>query len=380
VKIGPAMLTRGEASDRLRRAAEAAPVDGDHGATTTPAESVAASELAGVIAAAADVRERFGQAMLPGGLDRPGRVRRLRIAARRLESLAVLFQDSMGKKTAKQTNRFARRLRRSLSELRSLDAVASVFAKGRVPGRAIEPDVSAWLQGWFAGERSRVLPATRRALDELPAIDSVWDRLIASTPHAGASPDGLLRGVCVEAMEREPVGTTLPKAEAIHDLRVGFKRVRFAMETLSPALAGGASLADRYAWVFTAQRSLGAVSDAVDCGVLVERAATTARDKGVGSLVRNLAETWPVRLVGVRRECWGWWLGHRAMVVAALAGEDIPGATGDFLDELQAEPPQATGLSTDADRFDELPGLALRPEPDAEAEVDRETRSRKQGA
>ncbi|MEO0513460.1 MAG: CHAD domain-containing protein [Planctomycetota bacterium] len=332
MRVGAPILTSAEAAERLGASDAAGAVTGPE---MTEASVTGTGPIrSGLAGAATDVAELLEAARLPGGLDKPSRVRRLRISARRLQSLAELLDGNAKPKLRERARKDSRLLRRVLSELRSLDAVSKLLRTRQVPGGGVDSETSAWLAGWCAHRRRGVMAQTARAMDGLGDFRRLASTLERAKPGAGTDPAVVLARACRATADREPQGTPLPEAEDMHRLRVGFKRARFAMEALAPRLgdedgAVGAGLAGRYAWVFTAQRALGSVSDAADTGVVIELAASDATGRGTPERVRALAEAWPERLRLERERCWAWWRSHRALVLGALGvRETAPGVGG----------------------------------------------------
>lgn len=266
-------------------------------------------------------------------LERVGWIRRTRIMARRLEVVSEVAHGAVGKKVFERSRRLARGVRRALGPIRSCDAVLSLLREREVG--------DAGAQGFVAG----LLMTERPAMADLALGSLVGLRVKAEKlgplvgpivgPIEGGSCRALLADVAADVRETAK-RARLDDVDTLHKVRIRIKRARFLCEWLS-ATTDAPRLAPVYAWLYTAQRRFGALSDAAD----VVRATEPIELRGEwGESVDELSRVWSRELAESALTTWDWWQRHSALVLGSLKrpSESDDGVL-DAIDEMMAPPP-----------------------------------------
>jgi len=237
----------------------------------------------------------FGPGLSADGHDAE-HVRRMRIGSRRLRSAAQLFAPWLGKKLHRRLERDLKAFGGALGPLRDLDVVVGEFSAAAA---SKDPLRQAAAEHIRAGLARNVAKTRKRAAKGVRAIDHdalrkdlreakrrIVERLtgLADVRPALAA---LLLEVCADAFEQTPVPTTLEDREAVHEVRIIAKRLRYAHAWVKPALQHGPG-AGRL--LKKAQRAVGASRD---LDLLLERLESreaALREDGQGTLADALAQ------------------------------------------------------------------------------------------
>lgn len=173
-------------------------------------------------------------------------VRQMRVASRRLRSVVQLFGPWLGKKRRRRLERDLKAITAALGPLRDLDVVVGQFkashddplrtaaaeqigarvSRGhqRVRRRAAKTVAQidfAQLHDALRESRRRIIERLTEASDVRPALASLLDE------------------VSTDAFAKTPVPTTLDDREAVHEVRILAKRLRYAHGWLSPVMQHG---------------------------------------------------------------------------------------------------------------------------------------------
>ena len=226
----------------------------------------------------------------------PQAVRKIRVSARRLRSFAVLFRPWIGKKLHRRLDRQLKEITRALGPLRDLDVV---LAELRVTGQEGDPlrqaaaeQIAARLSKRVGRTRKRAARAFRdtdvEALrkDLRDAKRRVFERLTGVDNLEGELAALLIRASAHE-FEQTPIPTTLEHREAVHEVRILAKRLRYAHGWVKPAMQHGPGPARM---LKRAQRAVGASRD---LDLLLNRIAQheeTLRAEGQGVLAYALTD------------------------------------------------------------------------------------------
>lgn len=162
-------------------------------------------------------------------VERPERLRLVRLAARRLRSALELMEASAPPGALKA----ARRWTRELGRLRSLDVLARLLeeSQSRVGGLPVQAAAEHLLEA-LARERRRAARRLEARLGAPPEPGGAPG--LPATPPPGvlwAELTPLLR----EALEPLTGACAAGDLEALHRLRLATKRLRYALEVLGPA-------------------------------------------------------------------------------------------------------------------------------------------------
>jgi CHAD domain-containing protein len=234
-------------------------------------------------------------APLPGELPEPGKVHRLRIAARRLRTALRLFRRVLPPKRATALRKELRWFARALSEVRDLDVCAEDFRhylqtlpQEQLQGmgdyelhvRRARAEARAALGALFGGERYRaLLTSFAELLEGAPSAAAL--RRWGSIPVS----DGFEKHLRKSAKRVQKVGRKIgPKARGkkLHKLRIRVKRLRYGLEfftVIYPQLDSAAKASKAL------QDVLGAHQDACTASTRLRRyvRSLTARDEGAGA-------------------------------------------------------------------------------------------------
>lgn len=196
----------------------------------------------------------------------PEAVRTIRVATRRLRAFFELFGHRLPPKTARRLTRRLRRITRALGEPRDCDALAAAL-RARARGTNDPRQQAAFEHVWaLVDERRR--RSARRARKALAEVDrgELWaqieqavDRLVAVLCAEDADVAAILAGDLHRRLDAAFAKAPLPLPpdagpEAVHQLRVQVKRLRYAIDLVRPALSRPKELTEP---LRAAQRAIG---------------------------------------------------------------------------------------------------------------------------
>jgi CHAD domain-containing protein len=179
-----------------------------------------------------------------GAEDPADAIRRVRVATRRLRAFVRLFAPLLGDKRARKLERRLRAVTRALGPMREHDVL---LAGLRAEHTGAEPLVRAALEhvtAWAEGQRRKAVRRTSEALADVDApalaaalddeLDRVCGRLLrlddALPTHAAA----WIEPELARAFEGMPKAQDDADLDALHDVRIRAKRLRYALELLRP--------------------------------------------------------------------------------------------------------------------------------------------------
>lgn len=264
--------------------------------------------------------------------------RTARIQARRLESAAKFGGDFLSDSVAGKLKKRGKAYRRVLAPLRTADAMIRLLSEYEGPHQFAAGHVA----GRLTAERPALLRDAEEGVRRAPGLNSVLEELNQLEQNA----PGFVRG------QSEPVArqwlsesagdivdataqASIEDVESLHDVRLLMKRARYTCEWVSPTL-GPAECAPAYAWIWTAQRWFGKISDASDLLAAVNAAASYA-DKRSRPKLEAFESSAREDLSRLARDVWTWWDQHAALVTASLqtSGDD---RVSRAVDELVGRP------------------------------------------
>lgn len=201
-------------------------------------------------------------------------VRRMRVGSRRLRSAVQLFGPWLGKKLHRRLERDLKAITGALGPLRDVDVVIAQFtdaANGEDPlRRAAAEHIRARLAEGHAQHRKRAAKAMR-TVDRAALLEDlrqarlrIVDRL-TNGQDVRADLAHLLDSVAADAFAKTPVPTTLEDREAVHEVRILAKRLRYAHGWVKPAFQHGPGPGRLL------KRAQRAVGDSRDLDLLLER-------------------------------------------------------------------------------------------------------------
>ncbi len=226
----------------------------------------------------------------------PQAVRRMRVSSRRLRSFAAIFGPWLGKKLQRRLEKQLKVITSALGPLRDLDVVLAELAdhpEGSDPlRRAAAEQIGVRLGKRLGRTRKRaaramqgieqdalhrdVRDAKRRVVERLTGTEDVHAELAALLDTASA-----------RAFEQTPVPTTLEDREAVHEVRILAKRLRYAHAWVKPAMQHGPGPGRLL------KRAQRAVGDSRDLDLFIERIAqheAVLREEGQGVLADALTD------------------------------------------------------------------------------------------
>ncbi len=173
-------------------------------------------------------------------------IHRLRVATRRLRAFVRLCGPMLARKRAERLRTRLRSITRGIGELREWDVLLEAL---RAEHRVAEPLPRAALEHvieWAEAPRRKAARAARKALAGVDleglaqALDGELDRvcgrmlrLDAELPEQAAT---LLEPELARAFDGMPTPHPELDIEALHELRIRAKRLRYALELLEPSL------------------------------------------------------------------------------------------------------------------------------------------------
>ncbi|HWL81796.1 MAG TPA: CHAD domain-containing protein [Roseomonas sp.] len=294
----------------LRRG-PAARQDGRRGAPDLGAAEAAEDAFALAIAHLTDVLLTHAPAARP---DRgPEAVHQLRVAARRLRSCLRLFRPVLDGPALRALDASLRDFARALGEAREWDVFLGEM--GAELAAALGPD-RRWARLLRAAEARRLAAYTQlRTMLDGPAFRKlVWQAVRAAALRDWGAPEGAdapppLRDLAAGLLSKrhrkllkEGRHIETLSDEALHELRLKAKRLRYAAELFAPLWPG--KPARRFLKRIAAlQQALGVANDTVTARALVASLGQAAPAWAIG-----LAEGWALAAVrGVRREALPAW-------------------------------------------------------------------------
>ena len=226
----------------------------------------------------------------------PQAVRLMRVGSRRLRSFVSLFAPWLGKKLRRRLEKQLKEITGALGPLRDLDVVLAELdaaAEDADPlRRAAAQQIGARLAKRRGQTRKRAARALRDAdldafrRDVRDAKRRVVERL-TGTEDIRVELAALLDTTSARAFEQTPVPTTLADREAVHEVRILAKRLRYAHAWVKPAMQHGPGPARLL------KRAQRAVGDSRDLDLFIDRIAqheSLLREEGQGVLAYALTD------------------------------------------------------------------------------------------
>jgi CHAD domain-containing protein len=249
----------------------------------------------------------------------------LRVAMRRMRTVLELGRDVLGPFHADEVRRALRDVQRATGDLRDEEVLLALLASLGVE----HPDVAAWLDGRRRRERR-----LRRALVRLVQSGALaGGRHLLSALLAfriKPSRDKRVHKYARRAVERarrevdRRRGARLDDPDALHQLRIAYKRLRYTVETFADVLPEDlAAIAQGAARM---QSRLGDLHD-VDVAIVCVRRARALTEESRSELLAALERERAVRVAAYLRH--------------AGDGRDVRGAA-----LLAAPAPQAVGVAS----------------------------------
>lgn len=178
-------------------------------------------------------------------------LRVMRVSSRRLRSAGQVFGPWLAPKRRRRLEKDLRVVTRALGPVRDFDGVVDRFA-AVAAARDIDPMRSAAAQQVLTRLAPPHAAARKRARKAMAGVDrdrlradlrearrSIVERLTDGTDDVRPALLALMRPQIEETFDQTPVPTTLDDLEAVHDVRIIAKRLRYAHEWIKPALLDG---------------------------------------------------------------------------------------------------------------------------------------------
>ena len=298
-ELRPAGTSMGEAPDgrkRAERRREPTLLEGPKLATASP---TVGSYLVRKLGALGDKLTDVTPRVLASGDDEEA-VHDLRVALRRTRTVLEVGRPVLGRFQADEVRRALKQVMDATGALRDEEVQRALIASLGVA----HPDVAHWLEGRLRRElrlrralvrmvRAGTLEQGQRLLEALLAfrVNPARDRKL--TKFARRAVDRARRGV-----DRRRDAPTAD-AEALHELRIAYKRLRYTVETFADALPSDlAVLAQPAARL---QGRLGDLHD-VDVAIGCVRRARSVSPEGRAELLAALGRERDARVASYRKE------------------------------------------------------------------------------
>jgi CHAD domain-containing protein len=305
--------------------------------------------------------KHVGKAQAEPGEER--RVHKLRTSARRAEATLKAFGDVLPAKTRRKARKRIKEIRRAAGVARDADVHAELFENRLTRVHDLDRAAAIGvLMGRIAAQRER---ATAMLIERLEGACGWAEALAAKLPKAvgesnGASKAGkqplgdfaqcsvqVIATAFLEAGEED-----LSQAELLHELRIAGKRLRYALETLSPGL-NREHAREATARLSDFQERLGHVNDLYEQAnrIAAVREATTQKRlvHGLFELLEDVEEELEREHAAVLR----WWWDHgpaRRAVRSLLAHPEEAADDGaGSMDNGRESAPAGSGAHAEGD-------------------------------
>jgi CHAD domain-containing protein len=254
----------------------------------------------------------------------------LRVASRRLRAFIKLFEPMLDPPIVQHVAKPLRRITRAAGELRDLD-VQLAHIEERIPAQTTDAARAALeyllerISGRRADVQTRALKRIRKirlndvSVGMSAALGETVARLPASPEEVATLVWGLLAPLVEEVEANEPRPGSAPSPGALHQLRISFKKLRYALELVAPMLGEQRGLIKR---AESLQELLGTHHDLFVIASLM--------DDERGRLEENRRHTLPFGLSTLRGELHA---EERALVAEFEANRTEPGY---FRDRIRA--------------------------------------------
>ena len=293
----------------------------------------------------------------------PEGVHSMRVASRRLRSAVRDFTPYLHKRPLNSAGKKLKRVADTLGEVRDLDV--ALLALAEIKTEAPPALVAGLTQ--FVEAREALRGQAREALKavfekDLPALESQFvagvDR--AAMPRRSWNPEthpeltfaAMSRGVILDRLrefEKTSAGLFKPlDVDALHDMRIAVKRLRYAIELFQKCWGRSISI-----FAKRAARIQSALGDLHDCDVWIQslgkhinRARKQKQEEQVAALVWLLSHLIKLRTKHMRRalDHWREWERHDSSgrlreiltVQPSNPVEELPVVSGDVVHEVEA--------------------------------------------
>jgi CHAD domain-containing protein len=212
----------------------------------------------------------------------------LRVASRRLRAFGEVFRGSIGRKTHWRSDALLKRITRAAGSVRDCD-VRIGLVEAELPDCATDAERATleYLLEHFDEDRTRALAKAEKRLGKID-FDALTAgvragrseallRLPGSRQKARAFAGQLLEHFVSDAERRAPPEDGTERPEQMHRLRIGVKKLKYALELFEPTL--GIAYESLYARASALQELLGSHHDLVLLGDFVEKCGTRLDEK-----------------------------------------------------------------------------------------------------
>ncbi len=276
-------------------------------AADTPTHDAARLILRRRMDAVADTVDRLRRGLREGQVE-PGHVHQVRVSVRRASAAMRAFADHYEPDRLRRIRRRLRRLRRAIGVARACDVGVELLAHDR---KAADLDSGRCLKSLERVLRKRRKQSIRRVRGVIAALADRrirrWGRRLIR-PDAGAAPTLARAAECsLGALLADVVRCgegDLHRPEALHEMRLAAKRLRYATEVFGPCF-DPARLDEAAGVLVRIQDRLGAANDLCEIISLIdERIDKGKRDADRLAALRDL---YAARFEETRNEFIAWW-------------------------------------------------------------------------
>lgn len=204
----------------------------------------------------------------------------LRVASRRLRAFVDVFEPALGSTMHDRLRKHLRRILRSLRALRDLDVQTALLtgrlgnARTAVERAAIEhllerASSKRSKEGRRVAKRERKLDYDSLAVSIESALDRVSEYLSNTEPETPQLVMAMLEPALARLERAHPPADGTEHVEELHRMRLGAKKMRYALELFEPVLGNGHSALQRRLRLL--QDVLGTHHDLFELESLVDR-------------------------------------------------------------------------------------------------------------
>lgn len=173
-------------------------------------------------------------------------VHRARVATRRLRAFVRLYAPLLGGKRARKLERRLRAITRALGPVREHDVLTAGLRALQADAEPLARAALEHVEAWAQGQRRKAARRAHAALADVDAaalaealegeVDRVSGRLLRHDEPLAARATALLEPELARAFEGMPRPTGQTDMEALHEVRIRAKRLRYALALLDPLL------------------------------------------------------------------------------------------------------------------------------------------------
>lgn len=224
-------------------------------------------------------------------------VHRLRVATRRLRAFTRAFAPVIGHKRARKLDRRLRAVTRGLGPVRELDVLLEGLRRRQAEADPLARGALEHVAAWAEARRRKAVTRARAAVADTDAhalaaaIEAELDRacgwLARPDGHAEDRIRSLVEPALARAFEGMPRPTHEDELDALHEVRIRTKQLRYVLDLLRPWLEEAHHALRRP--LKRVQSTLGVHRDAAQLTACLHARGASLRARGMPTLAQALA-------------------------------------------------------------------------------------------